>query len=264
MIELEEVGIDGSKNITNIATLNPVFCFEKEKIIDVAKRFAEYFPRTIPVVDKSKNLKGVITIFDIMDAYLKQEDFNQDISMIMCREVVFAEKSESIRLVLNKIKISKRGRLPVVDEDKLIGIVSETDFLRKTTNFSKLSEIKIGSVMVRKPFFIQPKNTILETIRIVVNVKYRRLPIVENGRLVGYITSTRLFSNLVKNNFSKEFVSKEISTIMTKNPITVSSSETLDKVLMKMRENDISSILVVDNGKLEGIFTERDYTNLLT
>lgn len=263
MVKLEEVGIEGSKKVTDIASLNPVYCFGFEKIAEVCKKFAEYGYRSFPIVEKSMKLIGIVTITDILDAYLKKEDFNQAIGNIMSRDVVFAEEKESIRFVLQKMKISKRGRLPILKEGKLVGMISETDFLKKSKDFSTFRKVKISQVMTKKPFFVLSKNTIHEIVRIMVNAKYRRLPVLENGKLVGYITSTRLFYHLFKNNFSEDFVKKEISSIMTRNPIVVNLDESLEEALLKMRENDISSILIVDGEKLEGIFTERDYLNLL-
>ncbi|MEM5815202.1 MAG: CBS domain-containing protein [Candidatus Aenigmatarchaeota archaeon] len=263
MIELEKIGIDGKASITIISTLNPIFCFEYEKINQVTKKLAEFSHRSIPVVDKGKNLKGIVTVTDILDAYLRNEDFTQSIEKIIVRKVIVAEDTDEIRFVLQKMKISKRGRLPVVRLKKLIGIVSETDFLMKAKTFDPLSGIKMEDVMIKKPFFIKPENTIYETIRIMVNTKYRRLPIVQDSILVGYITSTKLFSEVVKNNFSKDFLKREISTIMTKNPITVVPKEDLSSAINRMKESGVSSILVSDDKKLVGIFTERDYINLL-
>ncbi|MEM0333168.1 MAG: CBS domain-containing protein [Candidatus Aenigmatarchaeota archaeon] len=264
MIELEKIGISGKDRVTDLASLNPVYCLDKEKIFEVAEKFSKFGFRSIPVVDKNRKLVGIVTISDILDAFLKKESFSQEITKIMSREVVLAEEKDSIRFVLQKMKISKRGRLPVIQENsKLIGIVSETDFLHKARDFSAFENIKIEEVMIRKPFCIFSRNSILETIRIMVNAKYRRLPIIENGKLVGYITSTRLFSKVFENNFSPDFVRKPITEIMTKSPISVAKEESLKKVLEKMKENGISSILITRNEKIEGIFTERDYINLL-
>ncbi|MFH7880757.1 MAG: CBS domain-containing protein [Candidatus Aenigmatarchaeota archaeon] len=264
MVELEKVGILGNKRIVEIASLNPIYCFDKESIFQVSEKFSKFGFRSFPVVDKNKKLVGIVTITDILDAFLKKEDFFQEISKIMSREVVFVEDRESIRIVLQKMKISKRGRLPVVGEsNKVVGIISETDFLKKSSDFSIFEKIKIEEVMTKKPFCVFSKNTILETIRIMVNAKYRRLPVIENGELVGYITSTRLFSKLFENKFSENFVKKPISEIMTKEPIFVEPSESLKNALEKMKNSGISSILIVNNKKIEGIFTERDYINLL-
>lgn len=264
MIEIEKVGLVGEERIINIGSLSPVYSLEKERIIEVAEKFSLFGFRSIPIVDKNKKLVGIVTITDILNAFLKNENFFKEISSIMTREVIFVESSETIRIVLNKMKISKRGRLPIVEgKNKLVGVISETDFLRKASNFSVFENMKIEDVMIRKPFCIFPKNTILDVIKIIVNTKYRRLPVVEGGNLVGYITSTKLFSKLFENKFSVDFVKKPIADIMTRNPIVVQPTESLSNVLKLMNEKKISSMLIVKEGRIEGIFTERDYINLL-
>jgi CBS domain-containing protein len=263
-IELEKVGIDRSKKIISISSLNPLVAFVNESVFDVCKKISDSLHRSIPVVDKKFNLKGIVTITDIFNLFFSEWEMNLPIQLVMSKEVVSCEENETIEYVLEKMKISKRGRLPVLSINKVVGIVSETDFILSIKNFESLENIRIDEFMVKKPFFIPPTFTIKDVMRTMVNTKYRRLPIVENGKLVGYITSTLLFKRLVENSFSNMFLSKKVSEVMVRNPITSNKYDSLGNVLRKMRENKISSMLIVsDENKLEGIFTERDFINLL-
>jgi CBS domain-containing protein len=263
-VELEKVGMNRKEKIISISSLNPLVAFVGEKIIDVCKKISSNLHRSLPVVDKKFQLKGVVTITDIFNLFLSGGEMGLSIENVMSREVVSCEANETIEYVLQKMKISKRGRLPVLSTNKVVGIISETDFIIASKNFDVFDDIKIEEVMIKKPFFIPSTFNIKEVIRTMVYGKYRRLPIVENGNLVGYITSTLLFKNLVDNSFSNSFLNKKVSEIMTKNPIVVQKHEKLKNVLKRMKERKISSILIVDeNNKLEGIFTERDFINLL-
>jgi len=263
-VELEKVGINRKNKIITISSLNPLVAHVEERLFEVCKKLSESGHRSLPVVDKKMQLKGIVTITDIFSLFLSGGDMNSFVETIMSREVVGCDADETIDYVLQKMKISKRGRLPVTSNRKVVGIVSETDFILITKELSVFDNIVIDEVMTRKPFFVLPSFSVRDVIRTMVNGKYRRLPVVENGNLVGYITSTLLFRKFVENLFSEEFLSKKISEVMTKNPITVKTSESLSNVLKKIKEKKISSMLIVDEkGKLEGIFTERDYINLL-
>ncbi|MDT7858701.1 MAG: CBS domain-containing protein [Candidatus Aenigmarchaeota archaeon] len=263
-VELEKVGINKKERILSISSLNPVVAFVGEKIIDVCKKLSSSGHRSLPVVDRKMRLLGIITITDIFSFFISGGNMNDFVENIMSREVVGCDANESIGYVLQKMKISKRGRLPVTQEGKIVGVISETDFILAAKSFEAFENIVIDEVMTKKPFFVTPSFTLREVIRTMVNGKYRRLPVVENRALVGYVTSTLIFNYLVNNLFSGKILDRTISEIMTKNMITVLKRESLSNVLKKMKEKKISSMLIVDeDNKLEGIFTERDYINLL-
>jgi len=263
-VQLEKVGIDRKDIIISISSKNPVVAFLGEKIIDVCKKLSNSGHRSVPVVDKKMQLLGVVTITDIFNFMLSGGSMNSPIETIMSREVVSCDSNETIEFVLQKMKISKRGRLPVVSNKKVIGVISETDFILATKDFSSFEGLIIEEVMTKKPFFVLPSFGIKEVIKTMVNGKYRRLPVVDNKILVGYITSTLLFRQLVENSFSESFLNKRISEIMAKNPIRVNKKESLASVLKEMKDKKISSMLIVnEKNEIEGIFTERDYINLL-
>ena len=263
-VNLERIGINRRNKIITISSLNPLVAYVEERLLDVCKKLSDSGHRSLPVVDKKMQLKGIVTITDIFSLFLSGGDMSSYTETIMSREVVGCDVDETIDYVLQKMKISKRGRLPVTSNNKVVGVISETDFILATKEFSAFEDITIDKVMTRKPFFVLPSFTVKEVTRTMVNGKYRRLPVVENGSLVGYITSTLLFRKLVENSFTEEFLNKRVSEVMTKNPIVVRPSENLYSVLKTMKERRISSMLVIDeSGKLDGIFTERDYINLL-
>jgi len=263
-LQLEKIGINRKDKIITVCSKNPVVAFSEEKIIEVSKKLAVTGHRSLPVVDKKMKLVGIVTITDILNILFSGGNMNSSIESIMSREVVSCESGETIEFVLQKMKISKRGRLPVISDKKVVGLISETDFILATKEFSSFERFTIEDVMTRKPFFVLSSFTVREVARTMVNGKYRRLPVVENGNLVGYITSTLLFKHLVNNSFSEDSLNQKISEVMTRNPIVVLSSESLANVLKIMKEKKISSMLIVDEkNRLEGIFTERDYINLL-
>jgi CBS domain-containing protein len=51
-----------------------------------------------------------------------------------------------------------------------------------------------------------------------------------------------------------------VGEIMTRDVVTVSPSETVERALRLMVDHDIGSVVVADGGRVSGIFTERDLT----
>ena len=73
-------------------------------------------------VSKNK-IKGIITERDMLKNFKK----NSKVGSVMSKSVITAEPDDNVEDAIEKMKQNKIKRVPVVDEDKLIGIVSLTD-----------------------------------------------------------------------------------------------------------------------------------------
>jgi len=256
-IELEKAGLDKSQKISTIAQLNPSLCKDTDSIKHVTETISKTGHRRIPIVSRRKKFIGIITAMDILDAYLRKQDFNEKISMIMTRDVIFCEKDDAIGYVLQKFKISRRGTLPVLHKSKLVGIVTEREMVK---HFSKINfGMKVEELMTRKPFIIKPTITILDALKTIVNTHYRRLPIVDNKKLVGFITAIDILNVMSKNNNFSSKLSEPIESIMIKNVYSVKKTEDVSDAIKIMEKNGIGGLPVADeDNTLEGLITERD------
>jgi CBS domain-containing protein len=213
--------------------------------------------RRLPVITKKKELVGVLTITDILDAFLRREEFDKKISTIMNREPVFCNVDDTIGFVLQKFKLSKKGGFPVLKNKKLVGMVSERDIVKY---FSDVKfGIKIKDVMTPRPFFIKPNITVFNCLKTMVNVRYRRLPVVQNKKLIGIVTSIDFLRYIKYHDYDFDKLGEEISTIIIRSVIKTTPSKDVSEAIRLMKTRDIGGILIVDrNNNLEGIITERD------
>ena len=94
--------------------------------------------------------------------------------------------------VLDALKIMSEkniGALPVIENDRLVGIFSERDYARKIILKGKTSaDTRISEVMTEKPFIIDPANTTDDCMEIMSDKHIRHLPVVENEKVVGMIS----------------------------------------------------------------------------
>ncbi len=94
--------------------------------------------------------------------------------------------------VLDALKImSERniGALPVIENEKLVGIFSERDYARKIILKGKTSaDTPISEVMTEKPFIIDPGNTTDDCMEIMSDKHIRHLPVVQGDKVVGMIS----------------------------------------------------------------------------
>jgi signal-transduction protein with cAMP-binding, CBS, and nucleotidyltransferase domain len=81
------------------------------------------------------------------------------------------------------------GALPVIDGEKLLGIVSERDYARKVILKGKSSkETPVSEIMSAPVFTITPSHTVGECMQMITEKRIRHLPVVEAGRVVAMIS----------------------------------------------------------------------------
>jgi len=255
---LEFAGLKRETKIITIANLNPATCETSDKIFDAIYTIFKTGHRRLPIVSKKNNLEGIITITDLLDAFLRRQDFNEKLETIMVRDIITCKEDDSIDFVLKKLKMSRRGGLPIIDiEKKLVGIISERDFIKFFTNIE--FGISVKDVMTKKPFFISPEISILDCLKTIVNARYRRLPVVKNKKLVGIVTSLDLLEYIKNHGYNFDELDEPLDLIMKKDVFTIPEDSDLSDAIKVMRAKDVGGILVIDKNKnLDGIVTERD------
>ncbi len=89
-------------------------------------------------------------------------------------------------------------RLPVLDDGRLVGILTERD-LRQYTGY--LESTRVNAAMSTAIVTVTPHNTVEDAARLMLKHKIGGLPIVAEGKLVGIVTTSDLlkaFLNVVK------------------------------------------------------------------
>jgi CBS domain-containing protein len=81
------------------------------------------------------------------------------------------------------------GALLVMEEDKLVGIVTERDYARKVVLEGKSSrEASIHEVMTTRVLCVSPERTIDECMALMTDKRIRHLPVVEHKQVVGFLS----------------------------------------------------------------------------
>lgn len=112
---------------------------------------------------------------------------------------------DSLKLMAEK----KIGALVVLEEEKLAGIVSERDFVRK---IAEKHVCDIGSpvkdIMTRDVVTIHPAQNIEDCMQIMTEKRLRHLPVVEDDQLVGLISIGDVVKAIIT---SHEFTIEQLS-----------------------------------------------------
>jgi len=112
---------------------------------------------------------------------------------VMVKEVV---KVNSCTLVDNAVKMMNKnniGCLIVEDNGEARGIVTQRDLLEKVLEKAKdPRKLAVSDIMTKKLVVGNPEMEIHEAARLMFKRKIKKLPIVENGKLIGLITLTNI------------------------------------------------------------------------
>jgi CBS domain-containing protein len=100
----------------------------------------------------------------------------------MTSDVVHVEIPGNRDDVLKILKRTGISGVPVIKNNKIVGIITRKDLLRKP------EEVQLGLLMTPKPITIKPDTDIREAARILITRHIRRLPVVEDGHLVGLLS----------------------------------------------------------------------------
>jgi CBS domain-containing protein len=81
------------------------------------------------------------------------------------------------------------GALLVINEDKLVGVISERDYARKVILKGKASkQTLVEEIMTSPVFFVSPRESVDECMGLMTEKRIRHLPVVEEDRVVAMIS----------------------------------------------------------------------------
>jgi CBS domain-containing protein len=128
------------------------------------------------------------------------------ISKIMSNDIITVNKTQSIREVSDIIEDKNIHHVPVVSGDKVIGMLSKVDlqkisFVNSYDNdgltTAMYDNLNIEQVMTKDVKVVQKSDTIYEVATILSKNEFHSLPVVEEEKLVGIVTTTDLIKYLV-------------------------------------------------------------------
>lgn len=90
----------------------------------------EHGIRRVPVVDEAGHLIGIVAQRDLLIAALRYLQSRVEVSEVMATKVVTVSPDAPITRVATLMLENKIGGMPVVEDDKVIGVITESDIFR--------------------------------------------------------------------------------------------------------------------------------------
>lgn len=173
---------------------------------------------------------------------------------VMTKDVIFVDKDVDLRHVLSLMKKHEITKIPVVEDKKLIGVITDNVIAVKLGSKRKrgvpASRLHASSVTEKDIETISPDTDIREILRKVGEPGPTMLNVVENDKLVGVVTKADLLP-LVKSN-------KRLREIMQKKLHVVSPDDRVIHARRMMINENIARLPVIGRGKLVGMISDTE------
>jgi len=256
-------------------------------IIDVIRIMTREGFRRLPVINPAiRELEGVVAARDIVD-YLgggrkyeiieRKYDGNffpavyAPVEAIMSKKAVSIGTTGRIGQAINLMMRRGVGGIPVIDRKKRVwAIVTERDLLHLFSK--KLTGKKIEEMMSKDVATISPDTTLRMASRKMIREDFRRLPIVEDKKLIGIVTvrdivrffgTGEVYKNL-KSGAIESVLDTPANRIGTRGLVTVSADLDVAEAARLMIRRGVGALPVLDKKKrIVGIITERDLLKMI-
>ena len=180
----------------------------------------------------------------------------------MSAPVYVVERNEPIQRARNLMFKYGIGRLPVLDNGKLVGIVTKYDITNRLNQAAPewrrrpIDKVPIQVVMTEKPITIFSDATMAQAAELMLENDISGLPVEREGEILGMVTSRDMVRY-----FADQDVKATVGDMMNKNVLSVHRHHTIGHVLDEMNVQGTSRALVYeDNTTPVGIITRSGLT----
>lgn len=185
----------------------------------------------------------------------------EEIRYFMEESLVHVDSKALIKEAALKMRHHSISSILIKDDDKYIGILTDTDLVRKFASKNLNSASIPASQIATKPLITMDVGSHMEEAYECMHTKnIRHLGVTEKDEIIG-ILSIKDFANFYHNKISPEIEEKgEIQYFMKGPIVSIDSGETVLEAAKKMAQQKVGCLLVSEGGKVKGIFSESALT----
>jgi len=169
-------------------------------------------------------------------------------------EIVTVREDDSLSVAIGKLKESGQKALIVLrgEDSEYAGILTERAIARTLLD---PTTAKVKAVYQRVPA-VDENSTMQKIAKMMVQYDTRVLPVLNNGKVVGIVTDSKLLHDALNGEYGK----RKVKDIMTPawNVVTIGEDESIGKAISLMRRNGVTRLPVVRKAKVTGIVTVHD------
>lgn len=131
------------EQIALIMSTKPITVMKDDSLTSAAKLLYEHRIHGLPVVDKRKNIVGIISPTDVLKALT--DEYDDIVDNYFTRNLVPVYQETPITLIMEIISVTNETALPILNlEGQLAGIVSEGDLFKLSHIKESVSQTNLG------------------------------------------------------------------------------------------------------------------------
>ncbi|MBK7359089.1 MAG: CBS domain-containing protein [Saprospiraceae bacterium] len=131
---------------------------------------------------------------------------NETVQEIMVRDVICVSPTDTLQKVKELLINNRIHHVPVVENDmKLVGIITTYDLFKLAVDHKDYPTTKVGNVMTKILATIEPIDKVGTAAEVFMEHLFHALPVVDNGKLVGIVTSFDVLRYEYNREYPKRF-----------------------------------------------------------
>jgi CBS domain-containing protein len=259
-------------------TRQTVCVTQKESVYNAAILMQKRNFRHLPVIAEGGKIAGILSAQDIVDSlslvlgHEKSsakiiESLDIPVHRIMALHPIVVEKWDGLEDVVKKLIAHNIGALPVIDELGVVqGIITLRDVVGLLGTSSEPLSVAVSEIMTRKITTIDPDSTMADAVRLMSDMRIRRLPVISSSdSLLGMVTNRDVLRLASRLRTEDSPFSEKVSANMTKDVITIESDEDVRLLASRMMIFGIGGLVVSSKDlRVGGLVTERDLVKRLS
>ena len=110
----------------------------------------------------------------------------------MIKDIVSVKSNTTIKQTVKQMYEKHVGAAIVLENNSLVGIITHRDIAIAVSVFEKALNLPVSEIMSSPVLHVSPDESIIKTAEIMTSKNIHRLPIVDQGKVIGIISSTDL------------------------------------------------------------------------
>lgn len=135
---------------------------------------------------------------------------NEKVESIMMKDLVTLGPESTLTHVSEIFKTKKIHHIPIVDEGKLVGLVTTYDMWRKNVRHEDYANIAVKEIMSKKLIKLEPEDKIGTAAELFLDNRFHALPVVNGEYLVGLVTTFDILRYEFKKEYPNAILYKEV------------------------------------------------------
>ena len=200
------------KGVGDIMTINPIAVVPQSPLPKSARIMLENKVPALPVVCDKRSPVGIFTTSDIFRFILDElPNLKQTLRVkdYMTSDLVTIDPDTSLLEAQRLMGIKRIRSLPIMEEEKLVGLVTRTDMVKvEPSRFASPKNQEqslavllqpVEKIMTRKILTIKPQENLMAVAKTMLENKIHCLPVLDGeNQICGIITDSDLFRMVVK------------------------------------------------------------------